>query len=939
LNTAAIEVSGSADMGGQGRSGGGGSGRKRGGAGFQQFLGIGSRQETLLIIGQDFEEMRKVAEDLEFYLKSLNPVQNVSLSVADNRPEIHISWNQQIMDLYGLTLRDVTSELSVFQPEFEAGMPFKHGLEEYEIIIKTDEEEEVANKTMNDLKELEITSQSGSVHEMQTLGELYYAMGPWGINRVNRQKEIRVNFSFYEDYNQSADLLAAAQAEVSNMLAKREFPPGIAVEKVVEEDVLAEYKFLFFAAIILIFMVLASIFESLVTPFVLMFSIPLAAIGSLLLLVLTGNSITNPNSMTGLLILIGVVVNNSIILMDYSNILRRGGYNRIRALITAGVARVRPIMITAITTIVAMVPLAMGQMEYVAVIGAPFAITVIGGLALSTVLTLVFIPTLNMGVENALQWIRGLDWKIQVAQLLVTLGLTWLVYDNIDSDIWKSIYFFLILIGVPGTTWFLMKSLQQASEEIIPREEDIVIKIENLVKVYGRENRFLREWNSRVFPKDRAGKKGGFDVLVWQLPLFSFLAYFTYLYLTRAFWVLLFSVFVHVFLLAIARSLGNAAGHFPLPVWLKKTGRIVQALLYWGVPAGNAAYLYWHWDSLSLGIFVVLTWYLALVIHSAAARLKGDVNPEAMKGRFRRMFYGLVYKIPMIGKKREPFKALKGVSLTIGKGMFGLLGPNGAGKTTIMRTICGIFEQSYGKIWINGIDTLEKREELQGLIGYLPQEFGMYENLTPHEYLHYQSILKGITDKKTRDERVGHVLESVNMYEHREEKIGSFSGGMKQRIGIAQILLHLPRILVVDEPTAGLDPRERIRFRNLLVQLSRERIVIFSTHIIEDIASSCRHVAVLNKGALKYLGAPSEMVTMAEGKTWQFNVEAKAFPEVSKKFRIVHHMYDGDYIRVRCLSEGRPVEEAEQVRPSLEDSYLWLMGDSPGRTNQTATSS
>jgi len=857
------------------------------------------------------------------------------MSIADNRPEIHILWDQRLMDLYGLTLQEVTTELASFQPEFETGILFKQGVEEYEITIRSNEDEEDEARSMDDLKKVEVTGRTGAAHELQSIGDLYYGKGMWGTSRVNQQKEIRVNYSFYEDYNESADLQEAAQMQVAAMLARQNLPSGIAIIQEEEDNSLEEYKFLMLAAAVLIFMVLASIFESLVTPFVLMFSIPLAAIGSLLLLSLTGNSLLNPNSLTGLLILIGVVVNNSIILVDYSNVLRKRGYGRLRALITAGVARVRPILITAITTIIAMLPLAMGQMEYVAVIGAPFAITVIGGLAFSTILTLVFIPTLNIGLENALEWMRGLDWKIQVLQLLAALGFGWLVYEGIDSNIWRSLWFFIILVGVPGTTWFLMKSLQQASEEIIPRTEDLEITIENLVKVYGRDNRFVREWKSRVTGNNSAPKVADISDLLWQAPLLAFGAYFTYFYLSLAFWAIVFSLVTFLLLLALLDSGGRLMERFGLPGKLKKAARFLYLMAYWVVPAGNAAWLYFKWESLTLSIFVFIVWYLALVLNRAANRLKGDLNPEALKGRLRRMFYRMVYKVPLIGKKKEPFKALKGVSLTIEKGMFGLLGPNGAGKTTIMRTICGIFEQSYGKIWINGIDTTEKREELQGLIGYLPQEFGMYENLTPHEYLHYQAILKGIGDKKVRDDRVRTVLESVNMYDQRDKKIGSFSGGMKQRIGIAQILLHLPRILVVDEPTAGLDPRERIRFRNLLVQLSRERIVIFSTHIIEDIASSCRKVAVLGKGSLKYLGSPSEMVALAEGKTWQFNVSPDDFAEVSKKHRIVHHMYDGDFIRVRCLSSERPSEDATSVPPSLEDSYLWLMGDTIKKVNGT----
>ncbi len=259
--------------------------------------------------------------------------------------------------------------------------------------------------------------------------------------------------------------------------------------------------------------------------------------------------------------------------------------------------------------------------------------------------------------------------------------------------------------------------------------------------------------------------------------------------------------------------------------------------------------------------------------------------------------------------------------------MFGLLGPNGAGKSTMMRTICGILEQSYGKIWINGLDTQKYREELQGLIGYLPQAFGTYENMSAWEFLDYQAILKGITDTTVRNERMEYVLKNVHMYDRRNDKIGSFSGGMKQRIGIAQILLNLPRILVVDEPTAGLDPRERIRFRNLLVELSRERIVIFSTHIIEDISSSCNQVAVINRGNLKYFGDPNDMLKIGNDLVWQFTMAAKDFENYPNKQMIIHHMRDGENIKVRCLSKGKPAENAISVSPHLEDAYLCLLKD------------
>jgi len=328
---------------------------------------------------------------------------------------------------------------------------------------------------------------------------------------------------------------------------------------------------------------------------------------------------------------------------------------------------------------------------------------------------------------------------------------------------------------------------------------------------------------------------------------------------------------------------------------------------------------------------VGIIWYLLLVLHASAQYVHNkNVNIERITGRFgtlRRQYFRIVKDIPIIGKKRKPFKALAGVSMEITTGMIGLLGPNGAGKSTMMRIICGIFEQSYGKIYINGLDTQKYREELQGLIGYLPQEFGTYENMSAWEYLDYQAILKGITDVQVRDERIEYVLKAVHMWERKDDPIGSFSGGMKQRIGIAQILLNLPRILVVDEPTAGLDPRERIRFRNLLVELSRDRIVIFSTHIIEDISSSCNQVAVINRGKLKYFGVPTNMVHLGEGYVWQFSLTTAEFDKFPNKQMITNHMRDGEMIKVRAISKEKPVPNAVNVKPHLEDAYLCLLRD------------
>ena len=412
---------------------------------------------------------------------------------------------------------------------------------------------------------------------------------------------------------------------------------------------------------------------------------------------------------------------------------------------------------------------------------------------------------------------------------------------------------------------------------------------------------------------------------LWQIPLLIFLVWFAFSYLNTGFWMTLVALGIYLLLLEMWRPIGGALASGERRRWKRIFGAF-GGLIYWLSPLVLLLQLNSKWEEWGYALFLGIVWYLSLAIYRSSTYFhEKNLKIERIKGALRRFYYRLILMIPILGKRSIPFKALSGVSLDIGTGMYGLLGPNGAGKSTLMRIISGIFDQSYGKIWINGIDTQEKREELQGLIGYLPQAFGSYENMSAWNYLDYQAILKGLHDNKVRTERLEYVLKSVNMYEQRNEKIGSFSGGMKQRIGIAQILLHLPRILIVDEPTAGLDPRERIRFRNLLVQLSRERIVLFSTHIIEDIASSCNHLAVIDRGTVKYEGTPQDMVHLAQGLVWEYMIPATDFEQAENGQMVVNHLREGDQIRVRCIAREKPVEIATAVEPVLEDAYLCLL--------------
>lgn len=935
LGGADISMEEASSAGGMGGRGAGGSGGANPGESFTRLLGIGTQYESIIIKGQDFRKMRDLAGDLEYYMEDLNTIRSVSINVQDNTPEVQLNFDTELMSRNNISLNNIAAELSSFQPEYSSGLTFRQGIDEYDIIIKYDreEDEEEEYKNIDDLKQLQISGSGGNIVEMEEIAAIVFSYGMGSIHRENQEKSITLTYRFNDEINSSKTLLESAREEIDMLISGISIPSGIAVEVIHEEDDLKDFYYLIGIAFILIFMILAAVFESLSTPLVLMLSIPLAALGSLIALILTGNSLLNANTLTGFLILLGVVVNNGIILIDYSNILRKRGYRRSRALITAGLARVRPILITAITTIVALLPLAMGKSEYASAIGASFAITVIGGLALSTMLTLVFIPTFYTGLENSLSWIRSQNWKIKTVMLTVFVLLVIMIYLNINRFMWQMITTILAIILVPAVTWFVRTSLRKARETVIAEGEPVRIVIRSLVKIYERDPRIVREWKAARRIRIHSGMEKeptslrDLDGLIWQIPLLGFLLYFTYIYLEKNFWVFFFSIISWLMMLMVWKPVSSV---------LKKKSdvhkmirRSMNITVFWLVPLFNLLIFEFKWENTAAVIITGFFWYAGLIIWTTGRRLQdNETDIYRLKGRFRnarKTYYKLVLATPLIGSHRKPFKALGGVSMEIGNGMFGLLGPNGAGKTTLMRIICGILDQSYGKIWINGLDVAEKREELQGLIGYLPQEFGTYENMTAREFLQHQAILKNITETETRNSRVEYVLRAVHMYERRNEKISSYSGGMKQRIGIAQILLHLPRILVVDEPTAGLDPRERIRFRNLLVELSRERVVIFSTHIIEDISSSCNKVAVLDRGCLKYFGDPAEMTREAEGRVWQFNVPASEFRKVAAEHLVVHHMSERGSVRIRCIAGDKPHGNAVEVNPNLEDSYLWLL--------------
>lgn len=269
--------------------------------------------------------------------------------------------------------------------------------------------------------------------------------------------------------------------------------------------------------------------------------------------------------------------------------------------------------------------------------------------------------------------------------------------------------------------------------------------------------------------------------------------------------------------------------------------------------------------------------------------------------------------------------AINDISLTLVNGTFGLLGPNGAGKSSFMRTIAGLQSPDSGTIRFNGEDVLKDPQAIQRWLGYLPQEFGVYPRISAMMLLDHLAVLKGVTGKKHRKEQILALLEQTNLLEHRNKSVSTFSGGMRQRFGIAQALLGSPRIIIVDEPTAGLDPEERNRFNNLLSAIGENIIVILSTHIVEDVRDLCTSMAIVANGRLLTMGNPSILIGGLEGKIWQKEITKESLSWYQEKMGVISSRLNGGKLNVHVFAECDPGNGFQLAAPGLEDVYFYTL--------------
>jgi len=271
-------------------------------------------------------------------------------------------------------------------------------------------------------------------------------------------------------------------------------------------------------------------------------------------------------------------------------------------------------------------------------------------------------------------------------------------------------------------------------------------------------------------------------------------------------------------------------------------------------------------------------------------------------------------------------RALSDINLEINNGMFGLLGPNGAGKSSLMRILVTLMQPSSGKVTMDGYDLTKDRQQIRSLLGYLPQDFRFFSHLKTYEFLDYAARLSGMKDSKIRKQAVDKMLEEVGLFEARDRKANNLSGGMKRRLGIAQALINEPKIIIVDEPTTGLDPEERIRFRNLLSTISaKDVVIILSTHIVGDISSSCTDMALLNKGGLAFAGAPDDLVAQAEGKVWLINATEDEYLQINEKYPVISTVPTSEGWEIQVVADSINGYNGYNISPNLEHAYVYFM--------------
>ena len=917
---------------------------------------FGSAPLSVVLSGPETAPLRRLAQDMIERLETVPGVDRAWQWTPPGVDELWIEPKRSALAAFGLTLDDVLPVLAVAGREgYRAGQGFvlPSGREIPVVVERASARNPAA---VDDLRNLRLHTDSG-VAPVSALASLRQMPPPPTIVHRNGRRETSVYYRLERDVAEGA-AQQAVQDEVAAVVQSVPRQPGYTVELPEADEQASMFRQFALPAVALLLLVLAMTFESLALPVLVLLALPLTLLGATWLLVLT-NTPTGYMTAAGAIMLFGLTVNPAILLVDRMQQRIRAGWSGGAAALASVRERTRPVLMTSATTIAALWPLALvtGRENE---LWPPFATVVIGGLATSTLLTLLVVPV-------AFVLLRRLDelfgrvgpwlvvgWLAATGAIVVPLTLT----DVVTSLLWQIGTTFLIGSAVLAAIVLLFR--QRALPEPAAAGGPPLLEVRNLRKVYGRPGPLRRALRAQQDFAAEVGAAGGHVEGVAALgddvtgrwsraalermlarfgpPLLLAAAPFAIAtQVSAGGWKLVLWMTGAAFGARLLGDIRRARGHANAAGQVTPRGPegVLRVLLPWVVLAVFAAAMVaiprWRGDVATVLPFwpalgAVLLAAGQLVRRSAVRQQRGLLGPRAEAGplryprtllrRWMRQLGGL--DLPL-----RPVLALAAVSFRVERGMVGVLGPNGAGKTTLLRQLAGILDPTRGAILLGAVPLRLVQKVLARWVGYLPQDAGMPPGLSGREYLNYFAALYELPPQ-LRAERVDSLLREVGLADKADDNIGSLSGGQRQRVAVARTLLRLPPVIIVDEPTVGLDPRERIRFRNLLARLAEDRIVLFSTHVVEDVAVACERVLVLAKGWLVFDGPPRALADAAEGRVWE--VRGEGAYDLPPGAVLAEEMPapDGGVVR-RVLAETPPDESATPLAARLEDGYLWLI--------------
>ena len=918
-------------------------GRSRGGARRSIFA---SQASEVTISGPESRKLQSLGNSIVEQLKDVQYVQRAWLAVRPGSQELVVSPDRKMFESLGLYPGSVMPILRLAGVEgfrVQGEFSLSNGREIPIFVERPNARDQ--NVSLDEVKAMRIPIGDGQSTTVGTLATTRITRPPSVIVHKNGRREMKVMYRLTESVPTSGGEREAIEVQIQDIIRQIPRPSGYTIETPEPNESISIASKLLIPILLFLLLTLAITFESLSLPFLVLLSLPLMVFGALWALVFTGKSI-DPGVLVGIAALCGVSINPAILLVDRMQ--RRtldAGWSAGAAAFAAVKERTRPILLTTATTVSALIPLAIttGRTNE---IWPGFAVTMIGGLIASALLTLLVIPVGYILLSKIDRLFGRVGPWLMVLLVTVVGGVMTplILTETLESLMW--IVTTCLLIGAAVLTVIVLLFRRTEFPEPYSEGGPPHIEITNLQKVYGLAGPLRTALNVNREFAERVIKAGG--AVFSKTDTFERLVVFAIVAISMTTvailigtggWPLLFLWTSAAFVTAFVNEMRRYRG------FVDESGVVVggvfETLVAYGLPwvvlvgytylVGIAPRFDQYADDPNFFFPIVGAVLLAIAQifrRSALKQSRGEIGAQAtgLLRYPRTLFRRWSRTIGGLTLPREQVHALSSLDFTAERGMIGILGPNGAGKTTLLRHLAGILNPTGGAIKIGGVQMKYIRDQLARWVGYLPQDAGMPPSQSPREYLQYFAALYELPPN-IRTERVEGLLDEVGLTEKADDKIGSLSGGMRQRVAVARTLLRLPPIIIVDEPTVGLDPRERIRFRNLLSRLAKDRIVLFSTHVVDDVSVACDRVLVLAESKKKFDGLPSELAQFASGKVWEVTLDSNIALDLPPDSILAEETptVDGQ-TRRRIIADEQPHESASLLEATLEDGYLCLLG-------------